>query len=80
MAARGVNCGGIGGGARQALDKVGIRLYGGVSGAADAAAAALLNGTLSFDPDIRCSHHEEQQRGVCGEHGCGEAHTCQKLR
>ena len=31
-------CGGIGGGAQMALSDVGIRLYGGVSGNADAAA------------------------------------------
>ena len=37
-------CGGIGGGARAALDAGGIKLYGGVSGSADAAVEALLNG------------------------------------
>ena len=35
-------CGGIGGGARTALDEAGIRLYGGASGDADAAVEALL--------------------------------------
>ena len=34
-------CGGIGGGAQMALEAAGIRLYGGVSGSADAAAEAL---------------------------------------
>lgn len=37
-------CGGIGGGAQAALAQAGIRFYGGVSGAADAAVLALLAG------------------------------------
>lgn len=39
-------CGGIGGGAQMALAAAGIRLYGGVSGEADAAVDALLAGNL----------------------------------
>lgn len=71
-------CGGIGGGARNALDAAGIRLYGGVSGDADAAVEALLNGTLRFNPDVQCSHHGEDHHhdGTCGSHGCGE-HNCE---
>ena len=68
-------CGGIGGGARMALAAAGIRLYGGVSGDADSAVAALLEGKLSFDPDVHCDHHDHQSRGSCGEHGCG-GHSC----
>lgn len=68
-------CGGIGGGARQALDEAGIRLYGGVSGNADEAVAALLDGKLSFNPDVQCNHHGEHHGGTCGEHGCG-SHNC----
>ena len=63
-------CGGIGGGARMALEQAGIRLFGGVAGEADAAVAALLSGGLRFDPDVQCSHHEHHD-GACGEHGCG---------
>ena len=37
-------CGGIGGGAQNALAQAGIKLYGGVSGSADAAVEALLAG------------------------------------
>ena len=37
-------CGGIGGGAQMALAEAGIKLYGGVSGSADAAAQALAEG------------------------------------
>ena len=74
-------CGGIGGGARMVLDAAGIRLYGGVSGEADKAVEALLQGGLNFDPNVRCSHHdhEDGQDHVCGEHGCGQhedGHTC----
>ncbi|MEG1984121.1 MAG: NifB/NifX family molybdenum-iron cluster-binding protein [Oscillospiraceae bacterium] len=67
-------CGGIGGGARRALDDAGIKLYGGVSGSADKAVEALLTGNISYDPDATCSHHGENHDGVCGEHGCGEHH------
>ncbi len=63
-------CGGIGGGARDALEEAGIKLYGGVSGNADAAVADFLNGTLVYDPDVRCSHHDEGEHN-CGEHSCG---------
>jgi predicted DNA-binding protein (UPF0251 family)/predicted Fe-Mo cluster-binding NifX family protein len=71
-------CGGIGGGARQALDAAGIKLYGGASGDADEAVKALLSGSLSFDPDVQCSHHEgHHHEGNCGEHGCGEHHCGQ---
>ena len=52
-------CGGIGGGARNALASVGIQIYGGVSGDADAAVAALLSDSLNFDPNAKCSHHGE---------------------
>ena len=71
-------CGGIGGGARAALEAAGIQLYGGVSGQADEAVQALLSGQLAFNPDVMCSYHEEHHSGEhhCGEHGCGE-HHCQ---
>ncbi len=70
-------CGGIGGGARAALASVGIQLYGGVTGEADAAIAALLAGTLAYDPDVQCSHHEgHHHEGGCGGHHHGEGHEC----
>jgi len=62
-------CGGIGGGAKAALCEAGIKLYGGVTGNADAAANALAQGSLSFDSEKTCSHHEHAE-GSCGEHGC----------
>lgn len=69
-------CGGIGGGAQMALAQAGIKLYGGVSGSADAAAQALAEGKLDFDPNVHCDHHDHHGEGhTCGSHGCG-SHTC----
>ena len=69
-------CGGIGGGAQMALAAAGIRLYGGVSGEADAAVDALLAGNLGYNPDVRCDHHDHSEGGhTCGDHGCGH-HSC----
>ena len=67
-------CGGIGGGAQAALNAAGIKLYGGVTGSADAAVEALLGGSLQFNPDVHCDHHDHEHGGeghTCGEHGCG---------
>ncbi len=65
-------CGGIGGGARTALDEAGIRLYGGVSGSADEAVNSLLAGNLAYDADARCDHHDHHGEGEhCGNHGHG---------
>ena len=60
-------CGGIGMGAQTALAEAGIKLYGGVSGSADAAAQALAEGKLAYDPNAKCDHH--------GHHH-GEGHEC----
>lgn len=71
-------CGGIGGGAQMALAEVGIRLFGGVSGDADAAVSALIAGNLGYNPDVHCDHHDhEHGEGghSCGNHGCGN-HGC----
>lgn len=68
-------CGGIGGGAQMALSEAGIRLYGGVSGAADDAVNAFLAEKLEYNPSVHCSHHEHGHS--CGEHPCGEdKHGC----
>ena len=60
-------CGGIGMGAQTALAEAGIKLYGGVSGFADAAAQALAEGTLQYDPNARCDHHHGEGH-ECGHH------------
>ncbi len=66
-------CGGIGGGAQMALAEANIKLYGGVSGDADAAVNAFVAGELSFDPDVHCDHHDHEHGEChqCGDHGCG---------
>ena len=73
-------CGGIGMGARNALAEAGIQLYGGVTGSADAAAQALAQGNLQFDPDAKCDHHGHHhgEDHDCGHHGHhhGEGHDC----
>lgn len=66
-------CGGIGGGAKTALAQAGIKLYGGVKGDCDSAVDALINGTLNYNPNVKCTHHSHEH--TCGEHSCGE-HTC----
>ena len=71
-------CGGIGGGAQVALAQAGIKLYGGVSGSADAAVEAFLKQELAYNPDVKCDHHGEghdHEHGSCGSHGCGN-HGC----
>ena len=69
-------CGGIGGGAQMALASAGVKLYGGVSGNADAAVEAFLAGKLDFNPDVRCNHHDHHhgEDHHCGSHGCGSGH------
>lgn len=66
-------CGGIGGGAQVALAQAGIKLYGGVSGSADEAVQALLEGRLDYDADVHCSHHEGEGHD-CAHHGGGSCH------
>ena len=53
------------------------KIYGGVSGDADEAVKALVNETLDYNPDVKCSHHEHshEEGHTCGEHGCG-SHSC----
>lgn len=74
-------CGGIGGGARKALEEAGIQLYGGVTGGADEAVQALLEGKLVYNPDVRCQHHGEEGHdcnshtdGSCSKHGEHHCH------
>lgn len=70
-------CGGIGGGAKQALAEAGIKLFGGAAGSADDAINAVLNGSLEYNPNVSCSHHDNEhgEGHTCGEHGCG-SHNC----
>lgn len=66
-------CGGIGGGAQMALAEAGIKLYGGVTGDADAAVSALLEGNLSYNANVQCNHHGH---GHGEGHSCGSGHQC----
>ena len=65
-------CGGIGGGARNALAEAGIKLFPGAQGDADAQVESYLAGTLNYDPDTMCSHHGEGHGH--GDHDCGGHH------
>ncbi len=82
LQAQGVNvliCGGIGGGARQALAQAGIVLYAGAQGSADQAVESLLKGTLPMNTDVTCAHHDHEEGHDCGSHGEGHScgHNCQ---
>lgn len=69
-------CGGIGGGAQMALAEAGIKLYGGVSGSADAAVEAFLKEELAYNPDVKCNYHgeEHEHHGNCASGGCRGGH------
>ena len=80
LAHLGVNtliCGGIGGGARFALEDLDIEIFGGVSGDADEAVRAFISGKLAFNPNVMCNHHDHHhgEGHTCGDHGCG-SHSC----
>lgn len=71
-------CGGIGGGCtdgagngrNSAVWRCGRR-------DADEAVQAFLAGTLGYNPNVRCSHHDHEhgEGHTCGQHGCGN-HGC----
>ena len=78
-----VVCGNIGERAMLALRDAGILFYGGVTGDADAAITALVNGGLKYDPDIKCPEHGGEGGcadcgGDCGDCGgdCGDCGGC----
>ena len=72
-------CGGIGGGAQNALEEAGIELCAGASGNADEAVAAYLRGEL-VNTGANCDHHHDEDHD-CGDHdcasgGCGSCGGC----
>ncbi len=70
-------CGGIGGGAQQALANAGIELCAGASGDVDAAVEAYLAGEL-VNSGVNCDHHHGEDHD-CGHHedgGCGGHEGC----
>lgn len=70
-------CGGIGKGARAALQELGIKLLPGADGDADTVVNDYLADRLNYDPDTECHHHDHEHgeghechHGDCGSHGC----------
>lgn len=71
-----VICGGIGGGAMQALNAAGIQVLAGIAGDAEGAVEDYLVGELEAVPDVTCDHHhhgEEHEHG--GSCGCGNGES-----
>ena len=70
-------CGGLGGGAMNALSEAGIEVCAGASGNADEAVEAYLRGDL-VNTGANCDHHghEDEDHEGCGGHGEGEDHEC----
>jgi len=73
-------CGGIGGGALSALADADIKVFGGVTGAADEAVEAFIKCELVYNPDVHCDHHDHEhqheEEHQCGS-GCGHCgHGC----
>lgn len=67
-------CGGIGGGAQNALAEHGIEVCAGATGNTDDAVIAYLNGEL-VSSGVNCHHHDHEEGHRCGEHGC-DSHGC----
>ncbi len=68
-------CGGIGMGARNMLGEVGIEILPGVDGVADEVVGDYLAGSLSYDPNTECHHHDHEHGDGChGEHEGGGCH------
>lgn len=69
-------CGGIGGGAINALSSYGIEVVPGQVGDADTAVNAYLKGEIVANQAPNCNHHGEghtcgdHDHGECGNHGC----------
>ena len=63
-------CGGIGGGAINALANAGIQVVGGAQGSVRDVVIAYLNGTLQLRENFHCNHHHHGENHSCGSHGC----------
>lgn len=64
-----VICGGIGGGAKNHLSAFGLQVLPGASGNALAQVESYIEGTLNYDPDSECHHHDENHQ-CQGQHQC----------
>ena len=69
-----LSCGGIGMGARMALDEAGIELIPGVTGDIDEVIQQYLENNLQFNPDETCDHHEHGGDHECHHEGGCEGH------
>lgn len=66
-----VICGGIGGGAKNHLAASGLQVLPGASGDALAQVESYIAGTLDYNPDQECDHHEHGENHQChGHHQC----------
>lgn len=64
-------CGGLGGGAKIALEQAGIEVYAGATGSADQAVEAYLAGKLNYTEEANCDHHGHGEgHGDCHSSGC----------
>ena len=79
LADKGVNvliCGGMGSGAKAALEDAGLEVYSGQSGEADDVVEAYLKGEIESQ-GVNCDHHDHEEGhscgGMCGS--CGGCHT-----
>ncbi len=68
-------CGGIGGGAINALTNAGIKVVGGATGSVRKVAEDYLAGKLTVREDYHCNHHEGEHNCHDSDHSCG--HHCQ---
>ncbi len=65
-------CGGIGGGAVNALSQAGIQVIGGADGNVREVVENLLAGKLEVRANFHCNHHHHHEGG----HNCGGGHSC----
>ncbi|MBQ9910785.1 MAG: FKBP-type peptidyl-prolyl cis-trans isomerase [Lachnospiraceae bacterium] len=67
--------GGMGEGAKNALEEAGVTTFSGVTGSADDAVRAFLRGEITSE-GVNCDHHDEEaEESGCGE-GCGSEGGC----
>lgn len=64
-------CGGIGGGAINALANAGIQVVGGAEGNVREVAEAFAAGTLQVRENFHCNHHHHGEEHDCASHSCG---------
>lgn len=68
-------CGGMGSGAKAALEDAGLEVYSGQSGDADEVVESYLKGEIESQ-GVNCDHHDEEEHSCTGSCGsCGGCHT-----